>query len=107
LSTITSASSGGEDLGGPVGADEDGIEPALLDPGSSQALVFTGHHQPALGERTVIEKALGCRRHDAHRVETGVEEFHQVGLLLGDPVGAGEPHVTGARCQHLNDVLRL
>ena len=97
---------GREHLGRAIGMDEGRAQPAALEPGPGQALVFRGDHERRPREAAVGELRRRGRDH-GDRVEAGIEQLDQLGRQLGHPVGAGEAYVARAEVQHLDDVLGL
>ncbi len=105
LSTMRSASSGRKDLGGAVGSDKGGVEPAFGDPPPGQPLVLRGDDQRDFGKDSVRGKGGRRGGHDPHRIETGVHELDEFSVELGDPVGAGKTDIPRTGVEHLDDAL--
>ena len=96
-----------KDLRGAVRAHEARLELSRPDPSPREALVLARDDEGDPGERAGFQQRCRGRGHDANRIEPRVEQLDQARILLGDPIRAGEADVARARCEHLDDVLRL
>mgnify|MGYP001815137482 CR=1 FL=1 len=85
---------GWQHLGGSVGAQKAGLEPATLDPAPGQTLILRSDDQSRTRLDASRQQVARHRRHQSHGVEAGIEQLHQVPIELGYPVLAGEAKVS-------------